>query len=343
MALDIAVSAAHAEFELGCRALDRTTLELALTLSCNAQFCQMHLTKYGFASHQPTDSAGSCPPEFDTVLGNLVWADPLETRTAANEISLRPRPLLQDELESLRARWLTQLPDAVNRHCTALGTASFVSLFEQELVYLLTDQFWVAEIFPPGLPACLLQPPHRFGHTPPDAPNDDALSMVPPRKTSGLFEDHSATISHDLLSGGRFGSCYLRARNLGGVGRACVIRAVRAPAEGLSEWHTKLAEFDLPFKCVVRLVLPCKVVPVQGTVFLPLDARAFEYTLDEALNDTRLDHHAYLGLLLNVAEGLHELHSSNLVHGRLTIERSVVVSQASGSFIAKVKERKKEK
>ena len=346
VSLDIAVSALAADIEPGCRALDRVTLELALTLACEGQFHSVRLTKYGFAARQSSDDAVLCPLEVDVVLDNLVWADPLGTvvKTVASSI---PRPehwwdpdqqqQFLTHLQPVFKQWLASVPNMVNLQCFP-SAEQLMALLKANFFYVLTDPFWVTERLPPNLPHCLLQP-RRFGHVPtiematlPTAPTQ------PP--TTSQFEDHSVKVSHELLAGGHFGSCYRQGRELGGFARAVVIRAVRATLRSEVVAAQFTATSEIPFNHVVRLVLPCKFSPGHDLLFLPLDALAFECTLAETLADASVDEPACLGLLLDVATGLHELHSHNLVHGRLTIERSVVVSRSSSSsaprLVAKV-------
>ena len=191
---------------------------------------------------------------------------------------------------------------------------------------------------PLNLPDGLLQPPRRLGLR---GVTPGSAASAPQAPTLHLFEDKSVKVSHDLVSGGRFGHFYHRGRELGGFGRAVVVRAVRgAPWDA----HVAAAKFtaasEIVFNHVVRLILPCLVAPDQDAVLLPLDAAAFELTLTEFLHDASTDEQACLAVLHDVASGLDELHSRNLIHGRLTIEHSIVVSQIPGSqprsFIAKV-------
>ena len=353
VALDIAVSVAVPDLELGCRALDRITLELALTLASEEQFRPVRLTKYGLASYQPADDPSKCPPEQDAFLGDLVWADPLRTSKSASVADLAHREPLWwnddwrrhffDDLRPVHSAWLDALPNAVKAHIGTPTTEQVMWLFRHnEFLDVLTDPFWVTEHLPPNLPDCLLQPPRRFGHLPRGGGTPMPASSAPHAPAAHLFEDHSVTVSHNLLSGGRFGNFCLQGRELGGFGRAVVIRAIRGAA-----WDAQVAAgkftatSTIPFRHVVPLVLPCKVTPDQELVILPLAADAFELTLAEFLADESTDEQTCLGVLFDVASGLHELHSRSLIHGRLTIERSVVVSRIPGSprrpFAAKVR------
>ena len=345
VALDIAASASAADWELGCCALDRTTLELALMLSSEEQFRSVRLTKYGFASHRPVDDPLACPPEADAVLGHLVWADPLKTSA---RLYLHERKTKMDWADALkvlqaeRAGWLNTLPDAATRLAALVTTEHLLVLFNGTFLRILTDPYWVTEQLPSNFAAGRLNPARRFGHLPLAGETPSPTISVPQSPTTRLFEDHSVTVSRDLWAGGCFGSCYHQGRELGGFGRAVVIRNVRGATRNA---HVAAAKFtsvsEILFNYVVRLVLPCKVAPDPDGLLLPLDADAFELTLADFLAEESTDELACLCVLSDVASGLHELHSNHLIHGRLTIERSVVVSRVTGlphrRFVAKVR------
>ena len=243
-----------------------------------------------------------------------------------------------EAVEHLRAAWLSALPDdLVRAKCALAATEHFVALFEHNLLHLLCDPFWANEVLPPSLPLCLLNTPRRFGHLPVVA--QVAVVVSQHGVSSSLFTDHSVSVLDEPVAAGRFGSCCYRGLDLGGFQRPIVIRAVRgADSDAMGKLVTVMSEWSL--SRVVQPVLPCKLVVGQNLLLLPLDARAFELTLAEALADTSIDERTWLSLLADVATGLHELHSRNIVHGRLTIESSVVVARASDdcacAFVAKV-------
>ena len=355
LSLDLAVCASSmSSMEVASCALDRVALELALTLASDAQFHAVRLVKYGFTSHRP--SSDDCQPEADAVLGDLVWADPLagEVSAAAAEVTIVPeqhfagghgvvvnaaRQQFLGAVGHLRAEWLGVLPDdAVRSKCETVSTVEFVALFERGFLGLLCDPFWAKEGLPTTLPPCLLSPPSRFGHLPTDAAAQ--LESVEPRNSSsGLFEGHSVSVLDEVVASGRFGKCYYRGLDRGGIQKPIVVRAIRlVGCEELGQLVLDVSALRL--SRVVLPVLSCKRAPAQDLFLLPLDGHAFELTLAEALADTSIDERTWLSLLADVATGLHELHSHNIVHGRLTIESSVVVSRDPGNsfcpFIAKV-------
>ena len=156
------------------------------------------------------------------------------------------------------------------------------------------------------------------------------------------FEDTQIQVYSDVLADGRFGQCYFKAHAFG-ARKAPVVRGVHnVSKESFMELRCILAlDITKNFRNVTRLVMSCKLAAYEslphGLMLLPLDADDFGLTLHEAL---KLPHVNVLSLLYDVSSGLNELHSSGIVHGRLTIDQSVVVSRASDSanvrFIAKV-------
>ena len=354
LSLDLCVCASMSSMEVASCALDRVVLELALTLATDAQFHAVRLTKYGFTSHRP--SSDDCQPEADAVLGDLVWADPLagEVSAAAAAVTIVPeqhfagghgvvanaaRQQFLRAVEHLRAEWLGALPDdAVRSKCETVSTEEFVALFERTFLGLLCDPFWAKEGLPATLPPCLLNPPRRFGHLPTE-PTAQLESVEPQNLSSSLFEDHSVSVLDEVVAVGRFGGFYYRGLDRGGIQKPIVVRAIRdKDCEELGQLALDVSALRL--SRVVLPVLSCKRAPAQDLFLLPLDGHAFELTLAEALADTSIDERTWLSLLADVATGLHELHSHNIVHGRLTIESSVVVSRDPGNslcpFVAKV-------
>mgnify|MGYP002402084280 CR=1 FL=1 len=345
LSLDLAVCAASpADMDQACWALDRAVLELALTLTSDAQFPAVRLAKYGFTSRRPSDDYRICQPETDAILGSLVWADPLasEPSTAVAAVTVVPeqhfaggqgavsnpaRVQFLADVEQLRNNWLDGLVSGELRsRCEPISPAEFVALFERDFVGLLCDPFWVLEVLPAAAPPCLLKPPRRFGHLPTELlPTLSTTAAPEEAQSSNVFADHSVSVLDEPVAAGRFGSGYYRGLDLGGFQNAMVIRAIKASCQ-LEELVSLVSEYN--FTRVVHPVLPCKHVATRGWTLLALDARAFELTLTEALADTSVDERTWRSLLVDVATGLHELHSHGLVHGRLTIERSVVVSRA---------------
>ena len=163
-----------------------------------------------------------------------------------------------------------------------------------------------------------------------------------PTECPTQFEDAQMLVYFNVLADGRFGQCYFKAHAFD----ACAVTVVRGvhnvSKESFMELRRILAlGITKNFRNVTRLVMPCKLAAYEslphGLMLLPLNADDFELTLHEALKHPDVN---ALSLLHDVFSGLNELHSSGIVHGRLTIDQGVVVSRAGDAanvrFIAKV-------
>ena len=191
-------------------------------------------------------------------------------------------------------------------------------------------------------------PPTSTGTPPPSAtppPPHAAAAAAAPSSEWGFVDDtNSLGVSKEPVADGRFGSFYLQVRQWNGIDKP-VVRAIRS--SDCARLHSVLGTLALDVRVwaqvarnVVCPVEPCKLATRHSLVLLPLQECAFDLTLAEALAELETDERGWLSLLVDVATGVNEFHSRNIVHGRLTIGSSVVVSRDPGNstcrFIAKV-------
>eukprot|EP00051_Salpingoeca_urceolata_P004974 m.69321 g.69321 ORF g.69321 m.69321 type:complete len:781 (+) comp13975_c0_seq1:1051-3393(+) len=238
-------------------------------------------------------------------------------------------------------RALCQAQGSRRHSCTELAAG---------LSALSTDPFWCRETL--ASPSDCLLPPERFGlpalSASPMEPNAAGHPGHPAQRSlsegsGNLHHDAHMTVPGNAFENGAFGDWFLLTRPTQPKG--LVTRQVRGNGwreqhyRRLTTGHWALCEADAPLQHVVAMEYSCVKLLAQNALLIPLCATGMDMPLSQAVHDVGSENKtlALPGIVIDICRGLSELHRCNIVHGRLSLPTSVVVSQPQrGSYCARL-------